>query len=149
MHLGNAGRSYEGALHICRMDNPEQFGLDPVNSPAMLMHWRAMLLIIHWLVPPQRMEFRQKFDRHDEPEPATERVTGYDIRTSRTTGYESTFPSTEATRASSECEVDYSREMPLVELTDVGKAGPEVAEGEAVYPLYAFDSHFHLDRLQP
>ena len=54
-----------------------------------------MLLMIHWLVPSQRKEFRENFARPDEQEPIIERETGHETRTL----------SVEAIRVSPEVEV--------------------------------------------
>ena len=59
------------------LDPPEVFTLYPLNSPAGLFHWRALVLIIAQLEPRYRQELCSQFDcsLREEDEPTVMEVT--------------------------------------------------------------------------
>ena len=45
--------------HYCRWEIPQEFILNPLNSPATLLHWRVLICLISFLTTHQREYFRQ------------------------------------------------------------------------------------------
>jgi len=98
----------EAMRKLCRSmdwDIPSSFTLEPLNSPAVLLHWRCLSVIASLMTKTARDELREAFN--SRPVPIIE-------------------------------EIPESPESGGVEEEDMATMKPLV---------FAFDSHFHLDRL--
>ncbi|MCU7901932.1 MAG: TatD family hydrolase [Candidatus Thiodiazotropha sp. (ex Lucinoma aequizonata)] len=111
---------------------PEEFTLYPLNSPALLLHWRALLAIATLLTERQRRDIRNSFPC---PEPvnvvqAEEEVVSEEIV---------------VTISCAEAREDLPSARRVEPEDDAWEPGSSHEEDPCVAP-HAFDSHFHLDR---
>ncbi|XP_069114375.1 uncharacterized metal-dependent hydrolase YcfH-like [Argopecten irradians] len=97
---------------VCRVQGweiPGEFSLDPVNSPAALIHWRCLVVVANALAKSTLDEFRAK----------------YAEAIHQTTETRTAPPEEDAGASDSKGEMDGFQQV-----------------------MFAFDSHFHLDRLR-
>jgi hypothetical protein len=48
---------FQQACHLLEIDEPEKFTLHPVNSPAVLLFWRCIMVLLDQCSPSQQKEF--------------------------------------------------------------------------------------------
>ncbi len=118
---------------ICGIEGwcqPPRFTLKPVNSLALLCHWRVIAPLVSRLTQDQRQTFRDmKPAKLNQPASPGEDSAG-EYQVVEEIGYDSEdpVPAPEAP-------------VPVVSVPEATVPGPSQVSG-----LQAFDSHFHLDR---
>ena len=132
-----------------------KFGLHPPNSPAVLIHWRVLLILLGFLSPLQRVEFAglfgDKFSTEGRIAPPLPVMLSGETQQNRP----SVAKSCTVVRPTGAQDLSVSAAASVpVRLRLGGRLPPqamvvEQREGTGLLPppQGAFDSHFHLDRL--